>query len=307
MKTKSAREEKIMKTRTEHEILEMLLSFSKEDERIRITVINGSRANPNATRDIFQDYDIASFVTDVAPFRNETYVLPRFGESLVVEQPLIGPWPPDDADGSYHNYNIQLLDGNRIDLSFCPLSSLDEKLRDSLTQVLLDKDNMVSSLPDSNESSYYLSKPNRDLFQGCCIGFFFTLGSHIPKTIWRKQLSLLKFYIEACLRDSLIMMLGWEIGIRTGWEKSIGSRGKYLQKYMTPKTWEDYRNTFAGNDYSEIWESLFLSLEIFTRAAKFVAEQLDLCFREDQALKVKAHLEHVRALASDAKRIYDDK
>ena len=92
-------------------MLALILGFAMADGRIRAVVMNGSRVNPNVTRDPFQDCDIVNFVTDVEPFRKTEYVVPRFGEAIVVEHPLIGPWSPADAGGSYHNYNMQLFDG----------------------------------------------------------------------------------------------------------------------------------------------------------------------------------------------------
>ena len=293
-----------MKTRTEKEILNLINDFSKSDDTIRVTLLNGSRANPNAVKDPFQDYDIANFVLDVNPFRNEEYVLAHFDEALVVEQPLSGPWPPDDADGTYHNYNMQFIDGNRIDLSFYPLSVLDKKIKDSLTKVLIDKDTRISSISPPNEGSYYLNKPDETIYKGCCTGFFFTLSAYIPKTIWRKQLPLLKFYIESCLRNSMIMMFEWEIGTRTGWDKSIGLKGKYLEEYMIADTWKEYRKTFVGSDYTDIWESLFLSYTIFTTTARSVAENLRFTFPEKQAIQTLKYLEHVRELPADAEVIY---
>ena len=287
-------------------MLNLIVGFSEANPMIRVTLMNGSRVNPNLKRDPFQDFDIANFVTDVNPFRNEEYVLPHFGEALVVEQPPLGPWPAEDDDGSYYNYNIQLIDGNRIDVSFNPLNALDEAIKDSLTKVLLDKDNQVPLLAPSNESSYYLSEPNRNLYEGCCDGFFFTLGSHIPKTIWRRQMPLLKFYIEACLRDALLLMLGWEIGIKTGWEKSIGSRGKHLQKFVDSETWVDYEKTFAGKDYEALWESLFQTLRIFVRSARLVADKFGYIFPEEQAKRIEEFLRHVRSLPADADQIYKD-
>ena len=75
---------------TEDEILALILGFAEADDRIRVVVMNGSRVNPSARRDPFQDFDIATFVTDVEPFRDEVYVVPRFGEAIVVEQLLDG-------------------------------------------------------------------------------------------------------------------------------------------------------------------------------------------------------------------------
>ncbi|MDP7144549.1 MAG: aminoglycoside 6-adenylyltransferase [Pseudomonadales bacterium] len=293
-----------MKTRTEKEMLALIIGFANVDDRVRTVLMNGSRANPNVVKDPFQDYDVANFVTDVEPFRDEAYVLPHFGEAIVVEQPLIGPWPPADADGSYHNYNMQLVDGNRIDLSFFHVDTLNDRLTDSLTEVLLDKDGVIPSLPPANESSYFITEPTRQLYDGCCTGFFFALGSHIPKTIWRKNLPLLKFHTEAWLRESVVMMLGWEIGIRTGWEKSLGSKGKYLERHLAPDVWNEYKSTYVDSDYDRLWESLFLFYRIFKKSAEFVAERRGFYFPQEKAANVLAFLEHVRTLPADARRIY---
>ena len=292
-----------MKTRTEEEMLALITGFAEADDRIRAVLMNGSRVDPNAARDPFQDYDIVNLVTDVEPFKDKGYVIPHFGETIVVEQPEAGPWPEGDADGSY-NYNMQLADGNRIDLDFVPLGAIEDYLKDSLTKVLLDKDGIVPELPAPDERSYFIKRPTQDLYEGCCHGFFFTLGSHIPKTIWRRKLPLLKFFIEACLREPLVMMLAWEVGIRRGFEQSIGRNGKHLQSCLTPEVWSQYEKTYVGSDYDDLWESLFLFHRLFKRSADFVAEQGGFRFPQEEAAKVLVFLEDVRRLSSDADRIY---
>lgn len=54
--------------RSEQEMMTMILDTARADERIRAVGMNGSRTNPDAPRDIFQDYDIVYFVTDMQPF-----------------------------------------------------------------------------------------------------------------------------------------------------------------------------------------------------------------------------------------------
>jgi aminoglycoside 6-adenylyltransferase len=175
-----------------------------------------------------------------------------------VEQPNFGPWPPDDADGSYHNYNMQFLDGNRIDLTFYSMDYLDVHSKDSLSKVLIDKDELCSHIPSTNESSYFIHKPIEANYIGCCNAFLFALGSHIPKTIWRKQLPLLKSYLEGWLRVPVRLMLSWEIGTKTGFDKSLGASGKYLEKYLEPNKWKKYLSTYVGSDYDDIWERIQL-------------------------------------------------
>lgn len=294
----------IMKTKTEKEMFTLIMDYANSDPKIRAVLLNGSRANPNSKKDIFQDYDVACYVTNVEPFKNENDVVSYFGEMMIVEQPNIGPWPPHDADGSYHNYNMQLLDGNRIDLSFFHIDTLKNRTKDSLTLVLLDKDNLCGHLPPPDEKSYFISPPTKDLYTGCCTAFYFALGSHIPKTIWRKSLPLLKFYIEGWLREPVLMMLSWEIGIKTGFDKSIGSKGKFIQQFLEPEKWEEYLKTYAGSDYDDLWDSLFVFHEFFKQSAEFVAFEYNFDFPVETSLKVCSFLNHVRNLSENAKRIY---
>ena len=200
--------------------------------------------------------------------------------------------------------NPCLLHGNRIDLSFSHVDTLEDDLADSLTAVLLDKDGRIPYFPPPNESSYFITQPTQELYDGCCTGFFFALGSHIPKTIWRRKLPLLKYYIEGWLRESVTMMLGWDIGIRTGWEKSLGSKGKHLEGLLTPDVWNEYKRTYVDSDYDNLRESLFLFHSIFKKSAEFVAEKCGFRFPRETADKVLAFFEHVETLPIDSERIY---
>ena len=293
-----------MRTRSAEEMMQLILGFANGEERIRAVLLNGSRANPNAASDPFQDFDVMCLVTDVEPFKDPDVVVPAFGETLVVEQPLIGPWPPDDADGSFHNYNIQLLDGNRVDISFHHVDTLEERLSDSLTRVLIDKDSRIPPLPPPSTQSYYITKPTKELYEGCCTGFLFALGSHIPKRIWRAQLPALKSMVECWLRTSTVMMLEWEIGVHSGWEQSSGSNGKYLARLLPPGRWTEYERTFVGSDYDEIWDSLFRFLAVFSGSAKVVADKFGFRFPAETAAKTEAFLKQVRSLPPDATTIY---
>ena len=57
-----------MNMRTEQEMYDLILGFARQDERVRVVAMNGSRANPNAPRDAFQDYDIVYLVTEMDSF-----------------------------------------------------------------------------------------------------------------------------------------------------------------------------------------------------------------------------------------------
>ncbi len=56
---------------------------------------------------------------------------------------------------------MQFLDGNRIDLSFYALNQVDLIIKDSLSLVLLDKDNLIGELPPPSEVGYLPHKAKR--------------------------------------------------------------------------------------------------------------------------------------------------
>lgn len=292
-----------MRQRTEAEMLALITGFAQADDRIRAVVMNGSRANPNAKRDIFQDYDIANLVTDVAPFRNHDYVRSHFGEAILVQTPEDKECPPPKGDGRY-NYNMQLVDGNRIDLSFFHLDTLQDRIKDSLTVVLLDKDGMLANLVPPSENSYFIAEPTAQLYADCCDEFFFGLGSHIPKTLWRKSLPLLYVYIDIVLRQPLIKMLGWEMGTRTGFDRSLGKAGSRLQEYLPAQQWEQFLRTYPDSDFDCIWESISVLYDLFMSSAECVAKARGFCFPCETGKKAWAFLEHVHQLPEDATSIF---
>ena len=54
--------------RTEKEMFDLIFSVANNDERIRAVYMNGSRANPNVGKDIYQDYDVVFMVTETKSF-----------------------------------------------------------------------------------------------------------------------------------------------------------------------------------------------------------------------------------------------
>lgn len=52
--------------RSEEEMYRLILDTARKDSRVRAVYMNGSRTNPNAPRDILQDYDIVYVVSNTA-------------------------------------------------------------------------------------------------------------------------------------------------------------------------------------------------------------------------------------------------
>lgn len=288
--------------RSEQEMLRLIVETAREDERIRAAVLNGSRANPNAPKDFFQDFDVVYFVTEMAPFIRNLEWIRRFGELMILQLPEEMQDPAPAMDEGY-GYLMQFTDGNRIDLGIYPLTKIPEKVRDSLTVVLLDKDGIVPPLPPADESGYLPKPPTAKQFADCCNEFWW-VSAYVAKGLWREQLPYARYILEVWTRDELTKMLGWYIGLKTGFAVNPGKLGKYFQKYLEPELWAMLLETYPDGSSEHTWDALFTMGELFRTAALRVSGHFGFQYNETEDRNMTAHLRHVRALPWDAKEMY---
>jgi aminoglycoside 6-adenylyltransferase len=291
--------------RSEQQMLDLILDTARQDERIRTVIMNGSRTNPNAPRDAFQDFDIVYIVTDITPFRHNLEWIKRFGEMMVMQLPDEMQDPPPESDGSYA-YLMQFMDGNRIDLTFVSILQFKERAKDSLSLLLLDKDGVVEPFPPANESDYLPSPPTAKAFFNCCNEFWW-VSPYVAKGLWRREILYAKQMHDDVLRNEQLMkILVWYIGLKTNFQVSPGKLGKYFQNYLEPELWDMLQKTFADASYENTWDALFATCDLFRRVAIPIAEHYGFAYPFDDDTRVTAHLTHVRNLPRDAKEIYPE-
>jgi aminoglycoside 6-adenylyltransferase len=288
--------------RTESEILELIINTAQSDDRIRAVLLNGSRANPNTSRDLFQDFDIVYLVTEAASFHHDVNWIKRFGEIMILQL-------PDDMQDSPRSpnegfaYLMQFTDGNRIDLSIWPRDKLNERIKDSLSLVLLDKDRLIPPLASPNERDYLPKPPTAKQFADCCNEFWW-MCSYVAKGLWRAQVTYAKYMLEPVLRDELMKMLCWYVGMQTKFTQNLGSFGKYLQKYLEPELWDILMKTYADASVENTWDALEMMCRLFRNVALRVAEHFSFEYPEGDDHRVSAHLKYVRMLPKNATEIY---
>ena len=73
--------------RSPEALTRQIIQIAEEDNRIRAVLVNGSRADPNAPLDIFQDFDIVYLVDEIETFVADPEWITRFGETLIVQTP----------------------------------------------------------------------------------------------------------------------------------------------------------------------------------------------------------------------------
>jgi aminoglycoside 6-adenylyltransferase len=287
--------------RSEREMLKLILDTAKNDERIRAVILEGSRANPNVRRDIFQDFDIAYLVTDVASFTSDHSWIDIFGARMILQMPdAMNDQPP--ANGQFA-YLMQFIDGHRLDLTLLPVARLREMARDSLSVLLLDKDGIVEPFPLPSESDYLPRPPTAKQFANCCNEFWW-MCPYVAKGLWREQIVYAKHAFDHGVRPELARMLTWYVGVKTRFLCNPGGFGKHLKRYLEPELWRMLESTYADADYQRNWDALFATGELFRITANAVAGHFDFAYPHGDDEKVSAHLRHVRSLPRDAKEMY---
>jgi aminoglycoside 6-adenylyltransferase len=287
--------------RSEQEMLELIVATAREDERIRAVIMNGSRTNPNAPRDPFQDFDVVYIVVDVAPFRHNYEWIKRFGEIMIMQMPEDMHDPPPSDDGGFA-YLMQFTDGNRIDLGIWPLAKV-SALEDSLSRLLLDKDGLFEPFGPASECDYFPKPPTAKAFSDCCNEFWWVCP-YVAKGLWREEILYAKYMLDQVVREQLMKMLAWHIGRKTQFASNPGIFGKYYQRYLEPELWSMLEKTYADASYENTWEALFAMCTLFREVALPVAEQFGFAYPHEDDQRVSAHLEHVRCLPKDAEAMY---
>jgi aminoglycoside 6-adenylyltransferase len=288
--------------RSEKEMLDLILTFARDHDEVRAVVMNGSRVNPNAKKDPFQDYDIVYYVRDVEPFRRNMDVVKYFGEIMILQTPEDMSDPPAEGDGHY-TYLMQFMDGNRIDLSFDGLHHTANTLSDSLSLVLLDKDNLLGELPPPSDVSYLPQPPTAKAFDDCCNEFWW-LNAYVAKGLWRNELTNAKYMFDAHMREQLLKMLRWYVGVQTNFQKSPGKLGKYLKDYLDAEQWALLAGTYADAQPEHSWDALLSMDDLFRRIAKSVAHCFQFNYPQQDDINVSNYMRHIRNLPKDATTIY---
>lgn len=288
--------------RSEQEMLELIVNTARSDGRIRAAILNGSRANPNARRDIFQDFDVAYLVTDVDSFREDHAWIDRFGEIMILQMPEAMGDPPPVNDGRF-TYLMQFTDGNRIDLTLLPIARLRELKRDSLSLLLLDKDGVIEPFPPPSERDYLAGPPDAKAFFDCCNEFWWVCP-YVAKGLWREEIIYAKYMLDRVVREQLMKMLTWHVGVKTQFLRGPGSHGKYLKQYLEPELWAMLEKTYSDAGYENTWDALYVTCDLFRMSAKRVAGHFGFDYPRGDDEKVSAHLRHVRSLPKDAQEMY---
>lgn len=280
--------------RSEEEMFEFILGLARQDERVRAVLLDGSRADPKARKDLWQDYDIVYIVTDVDSFKRKPDWIDVFGERMILQLPDDMGESTKKARTSYC-YLMQFMDGTRIDLTLYPVDKLDAFEINSYCYPLLDKDGCLHEGPFRDPATYYPTPPTAKECADCCNEFWWCCP-YVAKGLWRNEIVYAHHMLDEVVRGELVKMLTWYIGTKTNFLENPGKFGRRFQKLLPTEIWISLMETYASADLESIWNSLFKCCEIFRLAAPEVASYFNYPYQKKEDERVFNFLQKIRSI-----------
>ena len=162
--------------RTDQEMLDLILQIAKKIQ-VDAVAMSGSRTNPKAPKDEFQDYDVVYIVEDLDGLIADLSWLDQFGKRIIEQEVTLG---------HRRLYLMLFEDGNRIDLTLCPKVHIKEWVdSEAGFTVLVDEKGLFESYSPSHQR-FWISPASKTDFEKTCNEFWW-VSAYVVKGICHKQ------------------------------------------------------------------------------------------------------------------------
>jgi aminoglycoside 6-adenylyltransferase len=277
---------------TYDEMYELILQTAKEDERIRAVTMEGSKVTPGAVRDVFSDFDVTFFVSDIREFTKDHDYMKRFGEILIMQMPDDWYKEPYDYSGKKRfAYLTQYKDGNRIDLTFIDVSNMEsQKYFNEPRTVLINKDNFDVLSDITTNEVFFIQKPGDFEFFNT-VNEFRWISNYVTKGLCRHEFYYARRMMEQYMMDMFMKMINWKVGVDNNFKVTTGACSKYLEKYLSEEEMNRFMGIFAKGDYEDMWDKLFLMYDYFEDLSIYVSEKLGFSLDLQESRNVRNFME----------------
>ncbi len=253
-------------------LLKKVLDRALEDDRIRVVMLNGSRANLKGDIDAMSDVDIVYYVSDYESIIKEHAFFTSFGDVLISQEKSEQLFPEISTFLGYI-YMMQFKDGTRLDLSVVSVNDLNESIQSKdYYKVLLDKDSRTESMVLPNTDVFTISKPSKAYFQAA-VKQFYWVSVYVIKGVNRKMYPYAVKHLDI-LREALEAMISWYIGCTNDWNIELGKAGRHYAKYLSEEQYALYIESFALANKASIYKALSNMMRLFKAMNDVVSEAM---------------------------------
>ena len=267
------------KYRRQEQMLRLILETA-ETLQVDAVAMSGSRTNPKAPKDEFQDYDVVFVVDDLDNLTSDLSWLDSFGKRMIEQYVLLG---------HRRLYLMLFEDGNRIDLTLCPKEHIQEWV-DSETgfTVLVDEKGLFESYSPSPQR-FWTSPASETDFEKTCNEFWW-VSAYVVKGICRKQVIYATDHLYGICQQELLKVLAWQVARNRGLV-DIGKNYKYLFKYFPIEKEKEFSALLDFSSLDKITQSLFATMQLFHQEAQSLAQKMGFKYEKEVAEKMIEYAE----------------
>lgn len=265
--------------RTETEMFDVILQTAKVLQ-VDAVAMSGSRTNPKAPKDEFQDYDVVYIVEDLDGLIADLSWLDQFGKRIIEQEVTLG---------HRRLYLMFFEDGNRIDITLCPKEHINEWVASEADYtVLVDEKGLFESYSPSPQR-FWTSPASKTDFEKACNEFWW-VSAYVVKGICRKQVIYATDHLYSICQKELLKVLAWQIASDRG-TVDIGKNYKYLFNYLPAEKEKEFSNLLDLSSVDKTTQSLLATMEIFHQEAQNLAQKMGFVYDKEVAEKMIEYAE----------------
>ena len=260
--------------RTEPEMLDLILQTAKV-LKVEAVAMSGSRINPKAPKDEFQDYDVIYIVDDLTNLTIDLSWLDQFGTRNIEQHNILG---------NRRLYLMLFKDGNRIDLTLCPKEYIKEWVESEADFTVLEDPKGLFAPYSPNPRRYWTSPASEIDFKKACNEFWW-VSAYVVKGICRNQVIYATGHLYGICQQELLKVLAWQVASERG-AVDIGKNYKYLFNYLPAEIEKAFSNLLDFSNLEKITQSLLATMELFHHEAQNLAQKMDFDYDKEVAEKM---------------------
>lgn len=247
--------------RTETEMFDVILQTAKVLQ-VDAVAMSGSRTNPKAPKDEFQDYDAVYVVDDLDNLTSDLSWLDQFGKRIIEQEVDLG---------QRRLYLMLFEDGNRIDLTLCPKEHIQEWVDSEAGFNVLEDPEHLFEPYSQNLERYWTSPASAIEFEKVCNEFWW-VSAYVVKGICRKQVIYATDHLYGICQQELLKVLAWKVSSDRG-KVDIGKNYKYLFNYLPVEKEKEFSNLLDFSSIEKLSHSLFATMNFFHQEAQSLAQK----------------------------------
>ncbi|MCY7095760.1 aminoglycoside 6-adenylyltransferase [Streptococcus oralis] len=267
------------KYRSQEQMLR-LISQTAKSIQVEAVAMSGSRTNPKAPKDEFQDYDVVYVVDDLDNLTSDLSWLDQFGTRIIEQHNVLG---------NRRLYLMLFEDGNRIDLTLCPTEYIQEWVDSEAGFTILEDKKGLFEPYFPSPQRYWTSPASQTDFEKACNEFWW-VSAYVVKGIHRKQVLYATDHLYGICQQELLKVLAWQVASDNG-TVDIGKNYKYLFQYLPTEKEKEFSALLDFSSVEKLTQSLFSTMNLFHREAQILAQKMGFDYDKEVAEKMIQYAE----------------